>query len=264
MPPDTESPTILLVHGAWHGAWYWEEFVAPWLREQGHAVETINLPGHGHSGPERIPFYSIRAYADAVEVVIERSDQPVVAVGHSMGGHVVQKLMERRPSNLAGAALLASMPPRGVLGVVWYLLRHYPINLLRATFGFDLYQIVRKPELAHELFYAPETDPATVESYWKRAQNESYRALLDMLMLNLPRPKRTDPALPKWVMGAERDVIFPPKVVHQTARAYGVEAHIYPGMAHSSMVLEDGWQQVAADLCDWVQSLQQPSGRKVA
>lgn len=264
MQPDAQAPTILLVHGAWHGSWYWEEGFAPWLREQGHTVETIDLPGHDQPGRHRIPFYSIRAYADAVEAAVERSARPVVAVGHSMGGHVVQKLMERRPTNLTGAALLASVPPQGVLRVVLYLLRTHPVTLLRTTLGLDMYQVVRKPELAHELFYTPDFDPERVAHYWKQAQGESFRAFLDMLMLNLPRPSRADPALPKWVMGGELDVIFPPKTVYKTARAYGVDAHIYPGMAHSSMVLEPGWEKVASELSNWVKNLQQPSARKVA
>jgi pimeloyl-ACP methyl ester carboxylesterase len=38
--------TYILVHGAWHGAWYWEK-VAPLLRQAGHQVIPFDLPGHG-------------------------------------------------------------------------------------------------------------------------------------------------------------------------------------------------------------------------
>lgn len=255
---------MLLVHGAWHGSWFWEEYFAPWLREQGHAVETIDLPGHEQPGARKIPFYSIRDYTDSVESVVEHNPRPVVAVGHSMGGHVVQKLMERRPANLAGAALLASVPPQGVIGVVLHLLRTHPISVLRTVLGLDLYQLVRKPKLAHELFYTAEMDRDRVEHYWEQTQGESFRAFLDMLMFNLPRPKRADPALPKWIMGGDRDAIFPPKVVHKTAQAYDIEAQVYSGMAHSSMVLEQGWQKVAAELSNWVATITPASRRNVA
>lgn len=249
------TPAILLVHGAWHGGWYWEEHFAPWLREQGHHVDCIDLPNHGGSGQQRIGFPSIRDYADAVEAAIAGHNGPVIAVGHSMGGHVVQKVMERQPENLAGAALLASVPPQGVFGVVLHLLAHHPVDLLRATVMLDLYQLVRSPQLARDLFYTADINTNTLDKYWRRAQNESFRAFVDMLALNLPHPAQVDPALPTWVAGGEKDVIFPPPAVHKTASAYGVQATIYPGMAHSSLVLEEGWQTVAADLSAWIQTV---------
>ena len=36
----------VLVHGAWHGSWCWEK-VVPLLRQAGHQVESLDLPGHG-------------------------------------------------------------------------------------------------------------------------------------------------------------------------------------------------------------------------
>ena len=38
MAPTAGSlPTLLLVHGAWHGAWCWERFV-PWFEGRGYRV----------------------------------------------------------------------------------------------------------------------------------------------------------------------------------------------------------------------------------
>ncbi len=246
------APSILLVHGAWHGAWCWERQFAPWLRERGHQVETLNLPGHGGKpGPQRIGFQSVREYADAVESAVARSPRPVVVAGHSMGGFTVQKLMERRPANLAGAVLVAAAPPRGVINVVLHLLRTRPLELLRSVAGMDLYYLVREPRFAQTLFYSSGLDARTVEEYWRPMTNESFRAFLDMIVLDLPRPGRADPALPKWVIGGELDVIFPPDIVHGTAKAYGVKARLYPGMAHNLM-LDKGWEQVAAEFSEWV------------
>lgn len=254
MPPEAASRTILLVHGAWHGAWCWEQQFAPWLRARGHRVETLDLPGHGHAGPARIALHPVREYADAVEAAIARSAEPVIVAGHSMGGFVVQKLMERRPAKLAGAALFASAPPQGVIGVVLHLLQTRPLDLLGAVVSLDLYRLVREPRFARALFYSPGFDDATIEQYWRPLQNESFRAFLDMIALDLPKPSRTDPALPKWVIGGEQDAIFPPPIVRKTAAAYGVPARLYPGMAHNLM-LDRGWEQVAADFSDWVRSL---------
>ena len=41
----------VLVHGACHGAWCWDE-VAARLRAKGHRVVTLDLPGHGRRAAE--------------------------------------------------------------------------------------------------------------------------------------------------------------------------------------------------------------------
>ena len=40
------SKVFVLVHPAWHGAWFWKK-VVPLLREKGHLVSTPTLTGLG-------------------------------------------------------------------------------------------------------------------------------------------------------------------------------------------------------------------------
>ena len=76
---------IVLVHGAFAGAWCWEP-VLPGLRAAGHDVEAIDLPG---SGEDTTPVaeVSLDAYATRVCEVLA-GGRPAVLVGHSMGGMV--------------------------------------------------------------------------------------------------------------------------------------------------------------------------------
>jgi pimeloyl-ACP methyl ester carboxylesterase len=90
--------TYVLVHGAWHGAWCWDK-VVPLLKKEGHKVEAPDLPGHGNDKTP-IPEISLQAYADRVCEVVDAQSEPVILVGHSMGGVVVTQAAEYRPEKI--------------------------------------------------------------------------------------------------------------------------------------------------------------------
>jgi pimeloyl-ACP methyl ester carboxylesterase len=37
-------PPILLAHGAWHGAWCWNDHLLPFLAENGHDAYAVEPP----------------------------------------------------------------------------------------------------------------------------------------------------------------------------------------------------------------------------
>jgi pimeloyl-ACP methyl ester carboxylesterase len=76
------SATIVLVHGAWHGAWAWES-VAAALGADGFDVRTVDLPS---SGPDSSALGDLRDDVRAVREAVEAVDGPVVLVAHSYGG----------------------------------------------------------------------------------------------------------------------------------------------------------------------------------
>jgi pimeloyl-ACP methyl ester carboxylesterase len=79
------SATVVLVHGAWHGAWCWER-LTPLLADAGIECIAVNLPGHGD---DTGPLTDLHGDADRVRAVIDGVDGPVVLVGHSYGGMVI-------------------------------------------------------------------------------------------------------------------------------------------------------------------------------
>jgi len=105
--------SFVLVHGAWHGGWCWDR-VAPLLLDAGHRVVAPDLPGHGD---DSTPFAEVTLdrYADRVCEVVEAESQPIVLVGHSMGGGVISQAAERCPSSIGALVYLAAyMPGPGV------------------------------------------------------------------------------------------------------------------------------------------------------
>lgn len=98
--------TYLLIHGAWHGAWCWEKIV-PLLESAGHRVITIDLPGHGKDQTP-ISEVSLVVYTDRVVAAIDKLDQEVILVGHSMGGIVVSQAAEYRPNRIKSLVYLTA------------------------------------------------------------------------------------------------------------------------------------------------------------
>jgi pimeloyl-ACP methyl ester carboxylesterase len=90
--------TFVLVHGAFSGGWKWDE-VARYLREKGHTVIAPDLPGHGQdtTPTENV---TLQDCANRVAEVIDQQAEPVIFVGHSMGGLVISQTAEQRPEKI--------------------------------------------------------------------------------------------------------------------------------------------------------------------
>jgi pimeloyl-ACP methyl ester carboxylesterase len=100
---------IVLVHGAFAGAWCWEP-VLPGLREAGHEVEAIDLPGSGED-PTPVEQVSLEAYAQKICDTVASGPEPVVLVGHSMGGMAITQAAARCPEPLSALVYVAAFCP---------------------------------------------------------------------------------------------------------------------------------------------------------
>ena len=85
----TNRPLIVLVHGAWHGAWCWAALQSA-LDEMGAASIAIDLPGFGLAEKSWGRDYSHEAQARfALSVLDQLHVERAVLLGHSMGGNVI-------------------------------------------------------------------------------------------------------------------------------------------------------------------------------
>jgi len=111
----SSKPAIVLVHGAWGGAWVWRRVLAP-LREAGHEVHAVTLTGDGERAHLRRPEIGLRTHIDDVLGLIEAEElRDVVLVGHSYGGMVITgaaaALQSTEPSRVSGLAYVDAMVP---------------------------------------------------------------------------------------------------------------------------------------------------------
>ncbi|MEV1286272.1 alpha/beta hydrolase [Micromonospora sp. NPDC049679] len=76
------NPTVVLVHGAWHGSWCWGELI-PALEAHGLPVATVDLPS---SGPDVTALGDLDADVAALTAVLDAVGGPKILLGHSYGG----------------------------------------------------------------------------------------------------------------------------------------------------------------------------------
>jgi len=79
------TDSVVLVHGAWSGAWCWER-VIPALAARGMRPTAIDLPGHGADASEMT---DLHGDATRVTELLDELGEPAILVGHSYGGAVV-------------------------------------------------------------------------------------------------------------------------------------------------------------------------------
>lgn len=91
------SRPVVLVHGAWHGAWCWATFQAE-LDRRGITSYAIDLPGHGTSLEPLGGLHHDAAHLAATLDHLDLTD--AVLVGHSYGGAVITQAASGR-SDLA-------------------------------------------------------------------------------------------------------------------------------------------------------------------
>jgi pimeloyl-ACP methyl ester carboxylesterase len=102
MSPTARAP-IVLVHGAWGGAWIWRRVLAP-LRAAGHEVHAVTLTGDGERAHLRHPGIRLADHvADVVALIAAEELRGVVLVGHSYGGQVITGAADRLLADHPGA-----------------------------------------------------------------------------------------------------------------------------------------------------------------
>lgn len=101
--------TFVLIHGGCHGAWCWYK-VVPALEKLGHIVIAPDLPSHGRDKTP-VSAVTLQAYVDTVCKIIDTQREPVVLVGHSMGGGIITQTAEYRPDKIKTLVYLTALLP---------------------------------------------------------------------------------------------------------------------------------------------------------
>jgi pimeloyl-ACP methyl ester carboxylesterase len=205
MTSSTHNATVVLVHGAWADGSSWNNIILP-LEGQGFRV--IAAP---------IPLTSLSDDAAALQRVIERTEGPVVLVGHAYAGAVIATTREDRVQALVYVAALA--PDEGeTVAQVFYRDEPHPLA----------------PKLApdtHDLIWMPEDGFRNAFAHNASADQAALSAAVQRpIAVQCIQEAAPSPAWkrkPSWFLIAEEDRMINPKTQHFMAERMGanVRAH---------------------------------------
>jgi pimeloyl-ACP methyl ester carboxylesterase len=208
---------FVLVHPAWHGAWFWKK-VVPLLRESGHLVFTPTLTGLGERSHLARAEIGLEMHVNDVVNVLKYEDlREVVLVGHSSSGVVITGAADRAPQQIAHVIYLDAFVPEDGQAVLDLITpdRRQSFEGLVKTEG--------KGWLVPR--FAPPPWETIVRDMWGVTHDDDVRWMLDRLG---PTPfghfkdpvQRTNPAAEKLPRAYIRCLQFP-KPPLRPARRYG-------------------------------------------
>jgi pimeloyl-ACP methyl ester carboxylesterase len=237
------KPPVVLIHGMFGGAWYWEQYQA-YLAQCGYESHAINLRGHHGSRPvQDIGKVSLDDYvADALEVA-DTLKNPIV-IGHSMGGLIAQKVAEA--GKCCATVLIASAPPRWISLANWLLLK----KQVKHASALILSEALLPDRSDADVLVFNRMPPPDRDQFFARMVPESGRAGLQLSIgaIEVQAPRVTAPVL---VMTGLDDKFVTPRVARAIARKYSAEIREYPGFAHN-IITEPGWDGPCADAVAWM------------
>jgi pimeloyl-ACP methyl ester carboxylesterase len=243
---------LLFVHGAFAGAWCWDEYFLPWFAEQGYEARAVSLRGHGGSPVQgSLDLAGLDDYVADTLLAARQIERPAVLIGHSMGAIVVQRAARR--CGALGLVLMAPVPPHGLSGSLFNLAVRDPplflaLNTMQLGNGRDTAGLRR----VRDFLFSKTLTEADARRHLLRMQRESQRALTDLAW---PQHlwMRQSVGLPTLVLGAAHDAFFTTAMIDEAARFHAVSARMFPDMAHA-MMLEPEWLGVARSILSWLQA----------
>jgi pimeloyl-ACP methyl ester carboxylesterase len=231
------KPTLLFVHGAFHGAWCYAGYLE-YFAGLGIGCAALDLPGHGWL-PQTQAFhrYTLRDFGLCVAKAVDLVAGPVVLAGHSMGA--LPTLFAAALRDVAGVILMAPSPPGNVPGA--RALPPVPVNTSRQP---------PEPEEIRRRFTGGMAGHE-IAQIAARLCPESAEAMNDRYLLRLDIPAHAI-AAPGLCLEAGNDdpARHPPGQDKAIADLYGFDYHVFPELPHCMMYAK-GWQASAEAIRDW-------------
>jgi pimeloyl-ACP methyl ester carboxylesterase len=249
--------TIVLIHGLFMNAKSWQEWKA-YFEKAGCTVIVPEYPFHtGEPAdlrkniPDGLRNLNLEQVLSHYEKIIRDLKEPPILIGHSVGGLLVQLLLNRGLG--AKGVSIDPAPPKGVFTAKWSFLRAniVTVNPFKGNSPF-------LPSV--KWFHYAFCNLMTMEETQKL-----YDAFVVPEGRNIPRqttgkPGKIDwnkPHAPLLIIAGEKDNIVPASLNHKNYKKYKPEAGMvefkeFPGRTHM-LCSQQGWEEIAGYIKAWVE-----------
>jgi pimeloyl-ACP methyl ester carboxylesterase len=252
------SRTIVFIHGMFMTPLCWEQWV-PYFQANGYICIAPAWPGRNepvavlrknHPDPQ-LGKLTLTDVVEHLASVVKNLDEKPILIGHSMGGLVVQILLQRDLA-VAGVAI-DSAPPAGVFTTQWSFLKaNWPmINPLISSheprlMSFEDFQYafvntfpLEEQKAAYEKYVVPESRGVPRES-----------------LGGLARIDFTKPHAPLLLTAGSDDHIIPAALNKNNYKKYQQSSSVtdfkeFMGRTHF-LIGQTGWEEIADYITDWL------------
>lgn len=239
---------VLFVHGLYHGAWAFKDTLLPFFASRGYDAYAFSLRGHGNSsGRERVKQARMEDYYADLCHTVKSIAQPVVLIGHSLGGMLAQKYLE---DHVSPAAVFVCTPSaKDMKDTSFAVLRRFPWPMLKFIITSNPDHLYHSKDFCSQVLFGGDTSP-TAQKIIQRLmqQSESGKVIKDSLSFKAQPPAQQIPTL---IVGGEADGSILPDSYKECARIYASEVKLYPAKPHE-LLFVPGWESIAGDIIAWL------------
>ncbi|MGQ0511588.1 MAG: alpha/beta fold hydrolase [Betaproteobacteria bacterium] len=226
-PP--RSP-LLFLHGVGGGHHAWERQL-PYFATLGYPAHAWDQPGYGES-PIVEPYDLEQVSASLKRLVEALGGEPVVLVGHSMGGLVAQETYARHPE-VVKALVLSFTSPAFAGGDSEFTKQFIAARIAPLDQGQSMADIAAR---LMSTMRGSRSDPsglALAEKIMSGIAPETYRKAVQFLTTFDRRKELADIKVPTLLIAGSDDRTAPPKVMEKMAqRIPGAEFVLLDGCGH--------------------------------
>lgn len=200
---------LVFLHGVGGGHHAWEAQL-PYFAAQGYPSHAWDQPGYGHS-PAVEPYDLEQISLALKRLVVSLGGEPVVLVGHSMGGMIAQETYARHPELVKALALTFTSPAFGGGS------SEFARQFIAARIG-PLDEGKSMAEVAAQVIPTMGSNSKLAVQVMSGIPPETYRKAVHLLTTFDRRKALGSIKVPTLVIAGEKDHVAPPAMMEKMAQ----------------------------------------------
>lgn len=254
-----KTKTIVLIHGMYQNSHSWERW-QEYFEQVGYTVYAPSYPYHAGTPQQlnesidpKLADLTFKPVLEYMTAFVDSLPEKPIIIGHSIGGLIMQKLVEADKAAL-GIALAPANPPK----VSVFNWRYFRSNF-RMVNPFRRRDIVCIPK--DEYKWLNFTFFNTIDDSTAKTEIEKYfvpesRKLAKSTAKECSPINFSKPHVPMLFISGEKDNDLPPPLIYKNYLAYTHKESIidyfeFPNKSHY-IASEPGWEDVVKYVEDWI------------